>query len=315
MRVARLIERLPPASGGKEVHGAELTRALGELGVEQHVFCRVGDQLAGDIGQSVVRPGLARRAHTLLTWCAAAARAIEGAHAGDPFDLIHAHGDFLEATAAAVAARRLSIPAVLTVHGGLSDVPWHDELRLLSYSAMEQVIAVSQSIAERIRMIGISSDGRAWPVSRNRTRNGWLTDSPPRPRSCSRRLSSTASMRARPPPCSKRAPSACQSSQPGPEASRSSSATAAAGSSSSQATRPGWRPRSATLSQTRLSPPNTENVCARRSSQGRGPPSPPRRSDSTKEPSRGAAGAPPCSPFHGSTSAEPRSLCSASPEV
>src|SRR5579884_271125 len=163
MRVARLIERLPPASGGKEVHGAELTRALGELGVEQHVFCRVGDQLAGDIGQSVVRPGLARRAHTLLTWCAAAARAIEGAHAGDPFDLIHAHGDFLEATAAAVAARRLSIPAVLTVHGGLSDVPWHDELRLLSYSAMEQVIAVSQSIAERIRMIGISSDVHVAP--------------------------------------------------------------------------------------------------------------------------------------------------------
>src|SRR5947209_14937551 len=101
--------------------------------------------------------GCASGAHELLSYCVAASRAIERAHRANPFDLVHAHGDFVEALAAGSAARRLDIPALLTVHGGLSEIGWHDELRVAAFSAMEPAIAVSDPVAARLHGSAISS--------------------------------------------------------------------------------------------------------------------------------------------------------------
>jgi hypothetical protein len=173
MRIARLIERLPPATGGKEIHGARVSWALARLGVEQHVFCRVAAPLGTGIRQSVIGRGMASQGHRLVSWCAGAARAIERAHRDQPFDLIHAHGDFIEALAAAATARRLGIPAVLTVHGGLSDVWWHDELRVVSFSAMEQVIAVSDAGSRWLQQLDKQPMHEPPPTSRKY--DVWLT--------------------------------------------------------------------------------------------------------------------------------------------
>lgn len=160
MRVARLVERLPPAHGGKEVHAAQLTRALAARGVEQHVFCRSGDPVDGAAAQATWRiPGNMRSAGKagLIAWCAWAVSSIRAEHRRRPFDVIHAHGDFPEATAAATLSATLQVPAVLTVHGGLSRTPWHHEARLASFSAMQEVVVVSDDILVDLRRIGVSS--------------------------------------------------------------------------------------------------------------------------------------------------------------
>jgi len=158
MRVARLIERLPPAVGGKEVHGAELTRALAQQGVEQVVFAREGIA-SGGAGVRTVRVGLgpARRLHSVAAYSAAAMRAVEARHRVEGFDLVHAHGDFHEALAAANLSRRLGVSAVLSVHGGLSRSKIHSLLRLGAFSAMETVLPVSESIASQLVEGGVSS--------------------------------------------------------------------------------------------------------------------------------------------------------------
>jgi len=157
VRVAQIVERLPPELGGKEVHAAELTAALAGEGVVSKVFFRRG---APPAARAVRLPGRRSQgpASAPASFSAAVVPAVTRAHAQERFDLIHAHGDFAEALAAAFLSRRLGIPAVLSVHGGLSRVAWHDALRLASFSAMQQVFAVSAGVAQEISRIGVSSD-------------------------------------------------------------------------------------------------------------------------------------------------------------
>lgn len=156
MRVARLIERLPPARGGQEIHGAELSRALAELGVDQHLYSRTGLAPAG-IDHSVspmIRAPVSRRA--LSAFCVWAGARVARDHRKDPFDLVHVHGDFVQATLGALLARQLGVPCVLTVHGGFRANPRQELGRLGSFSAMSAIWAVSPSIADDIRRLGVS---------------------------------------------------------------------------------------------------------------------------------------------------------------
>jgi len=159
MRVARLVERLPPAPGGKEIHGAELTSALAARGVEQHVFTRTGEPLHG-IAMSAMPLGeqLARGRISLAAYCAWAVGAVALEHRRRPFALVHAHGDFPEAFAAAGLSRLLGIPAVLTVHAGLIPGRRHDAVRRLSMSALERIWVVSEDAEATLRAIGVSSE-------------------------------------------------------------------------------------------------------------------------------------------------------------
>jgi glycosyltransferase involved in cell wall biosynthesis len=156
VRVARIIERLPPARGGQEIHGAELSRALAGLGVEQHVYSRTGLAPAG-VDHSVspmLRAPVSRRA--LSAFCAWAGARVSKDHRNDPFDLIHVHGDFVQATLGALLARQLGVPCVLTVHGGFRPNPRQELGRLGSFSAMSAIWAVSPNIADDIRGLGVS---------------------------------------------------------------------------------------------------------------------------------------------------------------
>lgn len=157
MRVARIIDRLPPASGGMQIHGAELSRHLRDLGVEQHVFCRVGARLAPDVAQSWL-PGR-RQADTrlhLALFCAWSPVAVARAHGRTPFDLVHVHGDFPEASAAAIASRALGIPSVMTVHGGLGRNRRQDALRRVALGRMRLIWAVSAQAAADIAGAGVA---------------------------------------------------------------------------------------------------------------------------------------------------------------
>jgi glycosyltransferase involved in cell wall biosynthesis len=159
MRIARLVERLPPARGGKELHVAELTAALAAEGIEQHIFVRTGEALPDvSVSRMPLEGRLGSTRATLAAYCAWAVGAAVSEHRRRPFSLVHAHGDFPEALAAAMLSRALDVPAVLTVHGGLIPGRRHNLVRRLSMSALERVWVVSEEAKATLRAIGISSE-------------------------------------------------------------------------------------------------------------------------------------------------------------
>jgi glycosyltransferase involved in cell wall biosynthesis len=179
MRIARLVEKLPPEPGGKEIHVAELTRALADLGIEQHLFARTGDEVDPRVELSRLAPRLvAESRRSLLAFGLWGARRIVKAHAHLPFDAVHAHGDFVEATAAAAAARICGIPALLTVHGGFGAVGWHDALRRMTFSRMAVIWAVSDLVAESLRRAGVEAP----VVVRSSAVREDFFEAPPQPR-------------------------------------------------------------------------------------------------------------------------------------
>lgn len=157
MHVLRLVHRLPPAPGGKEVHAKQLSQALYEEGVFQTVFYSIGDPIPG---LNCVRVAAAEGDSSnreLMRFARSAYREAIKLNSVNPFDLVHAHGDFVEAGLAALISRKIGVPAVLTVHGGLSQKVSHNRLRIAAFSAMEQIIAVSQGVKDQIRQIGVSA--------------------------------------------------------------------------------------------------------------------------------------------------------------
>jgi glycosyltransferase involved in cell wall biosynthesis len=159
VRVARLVERLPPAVGGKEVHAAELTAALAARGIEQHVFARAGVAPQGAALHRMAGRGSPVTGRVrLLRYCAWVIAAVLREHRRQRFDLLHVHGDFPEAMTGAVLSRALGVPMLLTVHGGLVRRWWHDVARLAAFSTCELVWTVSQEIAETLRAAGVSCE-------------------------------------------------------------------------------------------------------------------------------------------------------------
>jgi glycogen synthase len=163
VRVARIIQRLPPASGGKEIHGAELTRALASQGFEQEVFAAVGDEIEGATVRLGPRwPASAPRA-ALAGFAGWASQSIIRRHMQRRFDAIHAHGDFAEASAAVIAARACGSPAFLTVHADLGAVRYHDWLRRASFDRMHAIWSVSHAAADHMAAVGIRTPVRVMP--------------------------------------------------------------------------------------------------------------------------------------------------------
>ena len=164
MRVARLIARLPPARGGKEIHGAELSRALVRLGVRQTVFVRVGDPIDPRVELVRMPSGFgADSRRNLVAYSLWAAAALVRTHRRAPFELIHVHGDFVEASAAAAAAAVCRVPVQLTLHSDLAPIRWHDALRRRAFGRMQTIWTVSQDGADAARHITAAADVRVRP--------------------------------------------------------------------------------------------------------------------------------------------------------
>jgi L-malate glycosyltransferase len=145
VRVARIVERLPPAGADEAVHAARLSEALAAQGVEQQLYFRVGEPVAGAVGHVRAQGKAACRVHARLSFCMATRRALELDHRRRPFDLIHAHGGLLEALAAATLSSRLAVPAVFSVNDDGSDEGGRGTLRRATYSAMQQIISVPRN--------------------------------------------------------------------------------------------------------------------------------------------------------------------------
>ncbi|MFH1990697.1 MAG: glycosyltransferase family 4 protein [Patescibacteria group bacterium] len=153
MRIARIIEYFPPHIGGMERHGLALSQEQIKLGHEVDVFIGYGDSKYKMLLQFLPLYSKARRFWFNL-WVYFA---VKKNHKKNPYKIIHLHGDFVEAFFGGKLAKKLGIPAVLTIHAGLNK-------KLLKpknaryFSNISKIICVSDEIKQDLRDIGITSD-------------------------------------------------------------------------------------------------------------------------------------------------------------
>ena len=98
MRIARIIEYFPPHIGGMERHGLILSQEQIKLGNEVEVYIGVGsDKLLPRIYKMPLQfLPLYNKARRLWfnVW---AYFTVKNNHKKNPYDIIHLHGDFMEA--------------------------------------------------------------------------------------------------------------------------------------------------------------------------------------------------------------------------
>lgn len=155
MRIARIIEYFPSHIGGMERHGLILSQEQVKLSHDVEIFIGVGDV---SLFQKTFKASFqflplyskARRIWFNF-W---AYNKVKKIHRKNLYDIIHLHGDFMEAYFGGKLSKKLKIPAVITIHAGLNK-------RLLKpknavyFKNIAKIICVSNEIAKDLKSIGI----------------------------------------------------------------------------------------------------------------------------------------------------------------
>lgn len=157
MRILRLAERVPPEPGGKEVHVLELSRRQAQRGHAVELWIRRGSTEIAGVDVRRVPLGRLGPGSLLTTACYASAVAAKVIATQRQVDVVHGHGDFVEAVTAVALARRLRAAAVLTVHGGLGDQRW-DRARAMSFQRLDALLAVGPDVARHAERLGVEAD-------------------------------------------------------------------------------------------------------------------------------------------------------------
>ncbi|MDP3143578.1 MAG: glycosyltransferase family 4 protein, partial [Candidatus Omnitrophota bacterium] len=121
MRIARIIEYFPPHIGGMERHGLILSQEQIKLGHSVDIFIGFGNKnLLPNIRKTPLQflPMYSKiRRFWFNFW---AYNAVKKHHKENPYNIIHLHGDFIEAYFGSRLSKKFKIPAVLTIHAGLN---------------------------------------------------------------------------------------------------------------------------------------------------------------------------------------------------
>jgi len=158
MRIARIIEYFPPHSGGMERHGLILSQEQAKLGHDVEIFIGVGDTSLFPKTKKAPFQFLPLYSKVRRLWFNLWAYfATKNHNKKDPYDVIHLHGDFIEAFFGGKLSQKIKIPAIITIHGGLNK-------RLLKpknaeyFKNIAKIICVSQDVAEELKTLGIPTD-------------------------------------------------------------------------------------------------------------------------------------------------------------
>jgi len=108
--------------------------------------------------------GLYRSKAALAAFAATAAVTILARRRAMRPDVIHAHGDAIEAACLAFAARRLRVPLVLTIHGGLTARPRYRRWAPVLFRGVDRFIVVAPSVREQLLALGVAA-GRVSVIS------------------------------------------------------------------------------------------------------------------------------------------------------
>ncbi len=158
MRIARIIEYFPPHIGGMERHGLILSKEQIKLDHQVDIFIGFGDEnLLPNIRKAPFHflPIYSKiRRFWFNFW---AYNLVKKNHKVKPYNVIHLHGDFIEAYFGGKLSKKLGIPAVMTIHAGLNK-------RLLKpknakyFKNIKKIICVSNEITEDLKSIGIQEE-------------------------------------------------------------------------------------------------------------------------------------------------------------
>lgn len=159
MHIVRVSYRVPPMRGGMERHVECLTRHQLSAGNDVTISFRHGATVpVGATRLPLQRTAPSRMLAPLserLAFSAEAASAVREL-AGSPWravDLVHLHGDHIEAAWLGPVCRRLGIPLFLTVHAALTDRhPW---LARHAFRAVDAFIALGSATAEDLVARGV----------------------------------------------------------------------------------------------------------------------------------------------------------------
>lgn len=156
MRVVRVSYRVPPMPGGMERHIECLTREQIERGHEVAIAFRHGSVVpAGARRLALRRTGMSPTmaiASDRLAFAAEATRAVRDLPGTD---LVHLHGDHVEALVLGPACRRLGVPLVLTVHAALASRYPHPRLARTAFRLVDAFIALGSTTAADLVARGV----------------------------------------------------------------------------------------------------------------------------------------------------------------
>ena len=158
MRIARIIEYFPPHIGGMERHGLILSQEQIKLGHKVEVFIGVGDtSLLPNIFKASLGflPLYSRiRRFWFNVWVYFT---IKKNHKKNPYNIIHAHGDFIEAYFGGKLSKKLGVPSVLTIHAGLNKKLLKTKNNKF-FKNISKIICVSNEIKQDLKNIGITDN-------------------------------------------------------------------------------------------------------------------------------------------------------------
>ncbi|MFD8564652.1 glycosyltransferase family 4 protein [Streptosporangium canum] len=146
MRILRVSYRVPPEPGGKERHVECLTREQLRRGHEVTLAFRRGNAVPDGATSLPLRPTAMSRLLGAKSDVLAFAAEVAGAlRSAGPVDLVHLHGDHVEAAVLGPLCRRRGIPLVLTVHAALTRR--HRRLAAVAFGQVGAFIAIGSGTA------------------------------------------------------------------------------------------------------------------------------------------------------------------------
>lgn len=157
MRIYRVCERFFPLAGGMQIHALELSRRQAEAGHEVDIWIRNGSTTIPALTIHRVGPLKSRRYGGLVVTAAFMTLVLRRVLAGKVRpDILHLHGDFVEGWFGSRLARRLGVPSVMTIHGGLS--PRYRIPSRYAFRGVDAFIALGANVARDLQTCGVPAD-------------------------------------------------------------------------------------------------------------------------------------------------------------
>ena len=158
MRIARIIEYFLPHVGGMERHAFSLTQEQIKAGHQVDLYIGYGDKnLLPNMRKMPFQFLLMYSKIRRLWFNAWAYRQIRKQHKKSHYDIIHLHGDFIEAYFGGKLSKKLSIPAVITIHAGLNK-RFLKPKNAQYFKNIGKIICVSEEIKGDLEKIGIPKE-------------------------------------------------------------------------------------------------------------------------------------------------------------
>ncbi|MDQ1048323.1 glycosyltransferase involved in cell wall biosynthesis [Streptomyces sp. V4I2] len=186
MRIVRVSYRVPPMPGGMERHVECLTREQVAHGHQVSMAFRHGSVVPRGATRLPLRAATLSRALAPASdrlafgaEVAAAVRRLCDGPGSPAVDLVHLHGDHLEASLLGPVCRRLGIPLFLTVHGALTQR--HRRLARHAFKHVAAFIALGSATAADLVARGVD-ERRVLTMSSGLELSAMLSPTGPPPR-------------------------------------------------------------------------------------------------------------------------------------